>query len=151
MVSNYFLCKISLKFNIISILKKHNTAIRVRYAETDQMQVVYHGNYAQYFEIGRTEWLRSLDITYKTMEANGVMLPVISLTSKFIKSALYDDLLTITTILKKAPGVKMEFDYEVTNQNNELICTGNSILVFMNSKTKKPMRCPEYILKKLEL
>lgn len=113
------------------------------------MGVVYHGNYAQFFEMGRTEWLRSLGVTYKDMEMNGIMLPVISLSCNFIKSALYDDVLTITTFLKKKPLVKIEFDYEIINQNNELICTGNSVLAFMNSKTMKPTRCPDYLLKSL--
>ena len=132
-------------------MKKHKTTIRVRYAETDQMQVVYHGNYAQYCEIGRTEWLRSMDITYKKMEEKGIMLPVISLSTKFIKPALYDDVLCITTVLNKTPTVKIEFDYKITNQNNELIAKGNSVLAFLNKETKRPMRCPEYILDKLAL
>lgn len=129
----------------------YNTTIRVRYSETDQMGVVYHGNYAQFFEIGRTEWLRSLGITYKDMEKSGVMLPVISLSTNFKKSALYDDELKITTSLKKKPTVKIEFDYEITNQNNQLICTGATALAFINMKTMKPMRCPDYILEKITL
>ena len=113
------------------------------------MGVVYHGNYAQFFELGRTEWLRSLDVTYKDMEISGVMLPVISLHCNFIKSALYDDVLTIKTFLKKKPLVKIEFDYEITNQNNELICTGNTVLAFMERKTMKPTGCPNYLLQSL--
>ena len=131
-------------------MKKHSTTLRVRYSETDQMGVVYHGNYAQSFEIGRTEWLRSIGITYKSMEEKDVMLPVISLSCNFKKSALYDDLLTVTTFLIKTPSVKIEFNYEIMNQNNELICTGNSTLVFINKDTRKPIRCPKYILEKLD-
>jgi len=131
-------------------LKKNSTKIRVRYAETDQMGVVYHGNYAQFFEIGRTEWLRNLGVTYKKMEDSGIMLPVINLQCNFMKSALYDDLLTIHTVIKKKPTVKIEFDYEIKNQNNELICTGNSVLAFINMKTMKPTRCPAYLLALLE-
>jgi acyl-CoA thioester hydrolase len=130
-------------------LKKSSTKTRVRYSETDQMGVVYHGNYAQFFEMGRTEWLRSLDITYKDMEISGIMLPVISIKFNFIKSALYDDILTIHTFLKKEPLVKIEFNYEIKNQLGELICTGNSVLAFINSETMKPTRCPEYLLKGL--
>ena len=130
-------------------MKKSSTKTRVRYSETDQMGVVYHGNYAQFFEMGRTEWLRSLGITYKYMETSGIMLPVISIKFNFIKSALYDDILTISTFLKKEPMVKIEFDYEIKNQENELICTGSSVLAFMNMKTKKPSRCPDYLLKEL--
>ena len=130
-------------------MKKSSTKTRVRYSETDQMGVVYHGNYAQFFEMGRTEWLRSLGVTYKYMETSGIMLPVISIKFNFIKSALYDDILTISTFLKKEPMVKIEFEYEIKNQNDELICTGNSVLAFMNMKTKKPSRCPDYLLKEL--
>ncbi|MGB0891737.1 MAG: acyl-CoA thioesterase [Flavobacteriaceae bacterium] len=127
----------------------HTSSFRIRYGETDQMGVVYHGNYAQYFEIGRTEWLRSLNVTYKDMEKSGVMLPVISLSSTFKKSAFYDEVLTIKTILKKRPSVKIEFDFEITNEQNELVTLGNAVLVFINMETKKPMRCPDYILEKL--
>ncbi|SDU14903.1 acyl-CoA thioester hydrolase [Polaribacter sp. Hel1_33_78] len=130
-------------------MKKSSTKTRVRYSETDQMGVVYHGNYAQFFELGRTEWLRNLGVTYKYMEISGIMLPVISLKCNFIKSARYDDVLTIETFLKKKPMVKIEFDYKITNQDDELICTGNSVLAFMNMKTEKPTRCPDYLLEGL--
>jgi len=113
------------------------------------MGVVYHGNYAQFFELGRTEWLRKLGVTYKSMELSGIMLPVISLSCKFIKPALYDDLLTIETFLIKKPMVKIEFEYKITNEANELICTGGSVLAFMNMKTSKPTKCPDYLLKSL--
>lgn len=130
-------------------MKKSTTKTRVRYSETDQMGVVYHGNYAQFFELGRTEWLRTLGVTYKDMEINGIMLPVISLTCNFKKSAIYDDVLTIETFLIKKPMVKIEFDYKITNQNNDLICTGNSVLAFMDMKNNRPTRCPNYLLESL--
>ncbi|MDG2194220.1 MAG: thioesterase family protein [Polaribacter sp.] len=126
-----------------------STSFRVRYGETDQMGVVYHGNYAQFFEIGRIDWLRSLDISYKKMEENNIILPVISLQCNFKKSAEFDDEITVKTILKKIPSVKIEFEYEITNQKNELLTTGNTVLAFINAETKKPMRCPDSILKKL--
>ena len=132
-------------------LKKFSTNIRVRYGETDQMGVVYHGNYATYFEVARTEWLRNLGVTYKDLENNGIMLPVISLSFNFVKSAKYDDLLTISVFLKKRPLVKIEFDYEIFNQNKEKISTGNSVLAFIDMKTNKPIKCPDYILNKLNL
>ncbi len=132
-------------------MKHFSTKIRVRYGETDQMGVVYHGNYATFFEIARTEWLRNLGVTYKDMENSGIMLPVISLSFKFIKPAKYDDLLTIHVFLKKKPIVKIEFDYEIINSNKEKISTGNSVLAFMDMKTNKPMKCPDYLLEKLEL
>lgn len=130
-------------------MKKSSTKTRVRYSETDQMGVVYHGNYAQFFEMGRTEWLRYLGVTYKDMEMNGIILPVVSLNLTFIKSALYDDILTIHTYLKKEPMVKIEFNYEIKNQLDELICTGNSVLAFIDTKNMKPTRCPDYLLKGL--
>ena len=132
-------------------MKNFSTNVRVRYGETDQMGVVYHGNYASYFEIARTEWLRNLGVTYKELENKGIMLPVISLFLNFIKSAKYDDVLTIIVILKKKPLVKIEFDYEIYNQKKEKISTGNSILAFMDMKTNKPLRCPDYILEKLNI
>jgi acyl-CoA thioester hydrolase len=110
---------------------------------------VYHGNYAQYLELGRVEWLRSMGISYKDMEENGIMLPVISLELKFKKSAVYDDLITVVTKLKKIPSVKIEFDYEIYNEANDLLVEANTVLAFMDVKTKKPLRCPDYLLNKL--
>lgn len=129
-------------------MKKFSTQTRVRYGETDQMGVVYHGNYAQYFEIGRTEWLRTLGVAYKDMELSGVKLPVISLSFAFLKPAHYDDLLTIKVELAKKPMVKILFDYTISNENNEILCTGSSALAFIDIKANKPIKCPDYLLKK---
>jgi acyl-CoA thioester hydrolase len=131
-------------------MKEHEIKVRVRYSETDQMRVVYHGNYAQYFEMGRVEWLRNMGISYKWMEDNGIMLPVVSLTMNYKKSAGYDDLLTIKTKMIKLSTVKIEFDYEILNENNELLTTGYSMLVFVNMKTGKPTAPPDYILELLK-
>ncbi len=124
-------------------------SFRVRYGETDQMGVVYHGNYAQYLEMGRVEWLRSLGFSYKQMEKDGIMLPVISLQMHFRKSATYDDLLTVVTRLTKTPVVKIEFDYEIRNEMDELLVTANTVLAFMDMHTSKPVKCPPAILEKL--
>ncbi|MDA8951738.1 acyl-CoA thioesterase [Flavobacteriaceae bacterium] len=132
-------------------MRKFTANIRVRYGETDQMGVVYHGNYATYFEVARTEWLRNLGVTYKSLEDNGIILPVISLSFNFLKSAKYDDTLSISVFLKKSPLVKIEFDYEIYNHDNEKISTGNSVLAFIDMKTNKPIKCPDYILEKLNL
>lgn len=113
------------------------------------MGFVYYGNYAQYFEMGRTEWLRKLGITYKKMEEDGIMLPVMNLNINYLKPAKYDDLITLKTTLTKMPSAKIEFSYEVFNEENELLTTANTTLVFVNMKTNKPTRAPEYILKKL--
>ncbi len=131
-------------------MEYHQTQIRVRYSETDLMRVVYHGNYAQYFEIGRVEWLRNKGISYKWMEENGIMLPVVSLTMNYKKPARYDELLTLKTILKNKTSVKIEFDYELYNESDELLTTGNSILVFVDMKTGRPIAPPQYISAILE-
>lgn len=130
-------------------MREYQFQVRVRYAETDQMAVVYHGNYAQYFEMGRVEWLRNLGVSYKWMEDNGVMLPVVSLTMNYKKPARYDDLLTVKTILKSQTSVKIEFDYEIYNEENELLTTGYSMLVFVNMKTGRPMLPPSYVSEKI--
>ncbi len=124
-------------------------SFRVRYAETDQMGYVYYGNYAQYLEMGRVSWLRELGISYRSMEEKGVMLPVISMQLDFKKPALYDDLITVETRLKKIPSVKIEFDYKIYNGQEELLVTANTVLAFIDMEKNKPTRCPEYILEKL--
>ncbi len=123
--------------------------IRIRYGETDQMGVVHHGNYALYLEIGRTEWLRKKGVSYKSMEDNGVMLPVISMSVNFKKSILYDDVIRVRTQLKKTPSVKIEFDYEIRSETGDVLATANTVLAFIDMKTKRPIKCPEYILEKL--
>ena len=130
-------------------MREHEFTVRVRYAETDQMGVVYHGNYAQYFEMGRVEWLRNMGVSYKWMEQNGIMLPVVSLNMNYKKPARYDDLLRVKTIYKNQTSVKIEFDYEIYNESNELLTIGNSILVFVDMKTGRPTLPPEYINEKL--
>ena len=129
----------------------NDISFRVRYGETDQMGVVYHGNYPQYLEMGRVEWLRTLGISYKEMEENGIILPVISLRVNYKKSALYDDLLTVRTILRKRPLVRIEFDYEIYNEKKELLAEANTVLAFMDSENNKPLRCPDYILDRLKI
>ena len=120
--------------------------LRTRYAETDQMGVVYYGNYPQYLEIGRVEWLRAIGLTYKEMEAEGIMMPVVSLQIQYKKPALYDELITIRTKLKDLPSTKIEFDYEILNEKGELLSTANTILVFVDARTFRPVRCPEKVL-----
>lgn len=124
--------------------------LRTRYGETDQMGVVYYGNYPQYLELGRVEWLRSLGISYQEMEEVGVMLPVVSLQINYKKPALYDELITIRTLLKKIPSTKIEFDYQVINSKKEVISTANTVLVFVDRQTWKPIRCPKEILQIIE-
>lgn len=130
-------------------MRTNEISFRIRYSETDQMGVVYHGNYAQYLELARVEWLRSLGISYKTMEEGGIMLPVISLSINYLKPALYDDLITVKVILNKKPAVRIEFDYEITNEAGDLLATANTVLVFMDMKRKRPTKCPQILLDKL--
>ena len=127
-------------------MDSHQVEIRVRYSETDQMGVVYHGNYVPYFEIGRVEWLRDKGISYKSLEENGIALPIVSMTLNYKKSARYDDLLTVKTTFKKQTSVKIEFECEIWSEKNELLTTASFILVFLNLKTGKPMAPPQYIL-----
>ncbi len=130
-------------------MREYEFSVRVRYAETDQMGVVYHGNYAQYFEMGRVEWLRNLGVSYKWMEDNGVMLPVVSLEMNYKKPARYDDILRVKTILKSQTSVKIEFDYEIHNEQNQLLTTGYSMLVFVDMKTGRPIVPPKYVSDKI--
>jgi len=131
-------------------LKKTQTNIRVRYGETDKMGIVYYGNYALYLEEGRTEWLRTLGFSYKYMEDNNVELPVVNLNVNFKQPAYYDDLITVTTTLKEIPSVRIEFYYEIHNQDGKLLVTATTTLVFVNSTTKKLMKAPDYLLEKLK-
>ena len=126
-------------------------SFRVRYGETDQMGVVYHGNYAQYLEMGRVEWLRALGFSYKKMEEEGVMLPVISLQINFKKSAVYDDMIRVVTTLKKRPSVKIEFEYKIYNEADEILAEAHTVLAFIDMATKRPMKCPDIILEKIKM
>jgi acyl-CoA thioester hydrolase len=123
--------------------------VRVRYAETDQMRVVYHGDYVQYLEIGRVELMRKLGATYREMEENGVMLPVLKLELKYIRPAKYDDLLTIQTIVKEMPNTRLRFHHQIFNEEKTLLTTGLVELVFVNIATGRPIVAPVHFVEKL--
>ena len=125
------------------------TKIRVYYEDTDQMGVVYYGNYARYYEIGRTEMIRELGFTYRQMEEMNIMLPARSLKINYLKSAYYDDLLTIRTIVDTVPKVKFPIKTEIYNEKGELINSGEVVLVFFNAKTNKPCAAPKFFTDKL--
>lgn len=126
------------------------TQIRIHYALTDQMRVVYHGHYAQFYEIGRTEALRSLGLTYKEIEAAGVIMPVTEIHSKFIRPALYDDLITVVTTVKEMPlHHRIIFHSEIYNEQNELLNVGDVTLYFLDAKTMKRSAVPEMIRERL--
>lgn len=124
----------------------HQTTVRVRYAETDKMGYVYYGTYAQYYEVGRVEALRSLGMSYRSMEEEGVMLPVRDLKVTYHKPAFYDDLLTIRTTIVTLPAVRIQFAYEVRNEAEELINEAVTTLVFIDRGTNKLCRAPEELL-----
>lgn len=127
------------------------TKVRVRYAETDQMGVVYHSNFFHYFEVARAEAIRDLGYTYADMEREGVIMPVVEVNARYLRPALYDDLLTIRVILKELPvHHKIEFHQEVLNEKAELLATGRVVLYFMDSRTKKKHVMPDHLLKKLQ-
>lgn len=126
---------------------EHLTTLRVRYAETDQMDIVYYGNYAQYFEVGRAECIRALGYTYKTMEEMGIRMPVVAMEAKFLRPAHYDDLITIKTILTSLPTQhEICFEHEVYNEQRKLLTTGKVTLYFINNLTNKRTRMPDNLL-----
>lgn len=132
-------------------MKEHEIQVRVRYSETDQMGVVYHGNYVPYFEMGRVEWLRNKGVSYKSMEDRGIALPIVSMNINYKKSARYDDLLTVKTTFKSQTSVKIEFDCEIRNEESELLTIAHFILVFLDLKTGRPIAPPTYINELLEV
>lgn len=128
----------------------HSYQIRVRYADTDQMGYVYYGNYATYYEIGRTEAMRSLGFPYHEMEKNGIWLPIVSMNSRYIKPAFYDDEITIITTIPTLPGRTIVFEYKLYNQTKNLINEGSTTLVFFDAITKKTTNIPTTMLAALQ-
>ncbi len=128
----------------------HETQVKVRYAETDQMGIVYHGNYAQYYEIARTECFEaSSGMTYASMEEEGVMLPILEFQAKYLKPALYNQVLTIKTIVKELPSVRLIVEYEMYNEDKLLINVGKTTLVFVDRETRRPCHPPESFMKNI--
>ena len=127
----------------------HSTKIRVRYADTDQMSYMYYGNYAEFYEVGRVEMLRSLGMTYKSMEESGIIMPVTELKCKYIKPALYDEEITVNVFIDKMPALRIHFRYELYNEKEELINIGETTLVFINKDMNKPCLPPADFLGKL--
>jgi len=129
---------------------RHEVQIRVRYGETDQMGYLYYGNYAQYFEVGRVEMIRSLGVTYKELEeVHGIWLPVVSLDMRFVRPAYYDELLTVRSELRELPGEYITFHVEVFNERKKLVNAGRVRLCFFDAETKKVVQAPELLLEKL--
>jgi acyl-CoA thioester hydrolase len=123
---------------------------RVRYNEVDRMGYVHHGNYAAYFEMGRTELMRENDITYKEMEDNGIILPLSEFYVKYYQPALYDELLKLVTTLESFSGVRLVFGYKLYNKDNLLLAEGKTPLAFVNASTRKPIRPSLELVNKLK-
>lgn len=129
----------------------HSTnSLRVRYGETDPMKYVYYGNYAEYLEIGRVELFRNIGMSYDEIENQGIWLPVSEYKIKYIRPALYDQKLEIHTYVKKIPGVRIEFDYEIYNEKGEKITEASTTLFFLDAKTNKIIKCPDFLMKLIE-
>jgi acyl-CoA thioester hydrolase len=122
------------------------TNIRVRYFDTDQMGIVYYGNYARFYEIGRVEALRQLGINYKDLEENGIGMPVYDMQSRFIRPARYDDLLTIRVSIPQLPKTRISFNYEIIDQHGHLLNNGQTTLVFVRSATGRPCSVPPELI-----
>jgi len=128
----------------------YTTKIRVRYAETDQMGYMYYGNYAQFYEVGRVEMLRSLGMTYKSMEESGVILPVAELRCKYIKPARYDEEITIKVVLTTLPTTRLHFTYELYNESGTLINIGETTLAFIDVKRNRPCTAPDNFMERIK-
>ncbi len=132
-------------------MKKDRINLRVRYSETDKMGFVYYGNYPQYFEVARVELFRKLGVSYKSLENNGILMPVLNLNIDYKRPAHYDDLLFIDVSITEVKGSKITFNYEIYNEDNVLLNVASTILIFMDAKSKRPIRCPQYLLEKINL
>lgn len=125
----------------------HTThSIRVRYGETDPMKYVYYGNYAEYLELGRVELFRSIGMSYNEIENQGIWLPVSEYKIKYLKPALYDQKLEIHTYLKKRPGVRIEFEYEIYNEEQVKLTEASTTLFFLSAETNKIIKCPDFLM-----
>jgi acyl-CoA thioester hydrolase len=128
---------------------EQTTTIRVRYGETDQMGYCYYGNYAQYFEVGRVEALRSLGMSYRDLEESGIMLPVSEFNIKYLSPAKYDDELTIITRISSINGARIRFDYEILNKTGTRVSEAYTILVFVKKETMRPTAPPDSFIQLL--
>lgn len=129
----------------------HDLQLRVRYGETDQMGYLYYGNYASYYEVGRVETIRSLGLTYKELEdEHGIWLPVVSLESRFVRPAYYDDLLTVHTEIRRLPDTYITFHTEIFNERRKLVNAAQVRLCFFDAAAKKVVPAPELLLQRLK-
>ena len=129
-------------------MKSFSIKIKVRYCETDQMGLVHHGNYINYFEEARIAWISNLGFSYSEMEKSGIILPVSKLNVSYLRPAYFDDDLVVNVELAELPTSRLIFNYTIKNKD-EVIVTGTTVLAFLNKETKKPVRCPDYMLEKV--
>ncbi len=130
---------------------RHKAEIRVRYADTDQMKVVYHGKYLEYFEVGRSALIRSLGMPYSELETRGILLPVIEVYAKYRKPARYDELLLVESFVNEIPQATLKIEYRICrgDESNSLV-EGYTVHSFLNTSTGKPTRAPSYFVQILE-
>ena len=126
-------------------MKFFSEPFRVKYSDTDQMGFMHHSNYLKFFENARISWLRELGVSYKKIEKDGILMPVVSSNLKHIKPSFFDDQLFIEVNLTKLPKASIDFTYNVYNQNKDLICKGSTRIAFLNSKSQRPVRCPDFL------
>ena len=129
-------------------MKSFSIKIKVRYFETDQMGLVHHGNYINYFEEARIAWISNLGLLYSEMEKSGIILPVSKLNVSYLRPAYFDDELVVNVELAELPTSRLIFNYTIKNKD-EVVVTGTTVLAFLNKETKKPVRCPDYMLEKV--
>jgi acyl-CoA thioester hydrolase len=127
----------------------HTTEVRVRYADTDQMKIVYHAKFLEYFELGRSSLIRSLGLPYPELEARGILLPVVEAYARYLKPALYDDLLSIEASVSEIPKATLKIEYKVFNKN-ECLAEGYTVHSFLNVSNGRPTRAPSYFTEILE-
>ena len=129
-------------------MKFFSIKIKVRYCETDQMGLVHHGSYINYFEEARISWISNLGFSYSEMEKSGIILPVSKLNVSYLRPAYFDDELVVNVELAEPPTSRLIFNYKIKNKE-EVVVTGTTVLAFLNKETKKPVRCPDYMLEKV--
>lgn len=123
----------------------YRTTFRVRYADTDNMGVVYYGNYLTILEVGRTEAMREMGLSYDEMEKRGILMPAVEAHMNYKKPAVYDDLLTIETVADRFPKARIKFKSQIFNEAGDLLAEGYVVLGFVSKKTGRPTRCPQFL------
>ena len=125
------------------VAPSHNQLLKL-----DQMGLVHHGSYVNYFEEARISWISNLGLSYSEMEKSGIILPVSKLNVQYLKPAYFDDELDVSVELDKIPTSRLIFNY-IIKRENDIVVKGSTVLAFLNKKTKRPVRCPDYMLEKV--